>query len=82
MLMNTDLLRHQQQWKEGLKDIRNIMNEVEGQVCRFMALFVKHKSIIMSLNFIKFGIPLAHNIYCDMWYTLGQICLTFILTAF
>jgi hypothetical protein len=34
MLMNTDLLRHQQQWKEGLKDIRNIMNEVEGQVCR------------------------------------------------
>lgn len=42
MLMNTDLLRHQQQWKEGLKDIRNIMSEVEGQVCRFMALFVKH----------------------------------------
>lgn len=37
MLMNTDLLRHQQQWKDGLKDIRNIMSEVEGQVCRFLA---------------------------------------------
>ncbi|XP_069679211.1 cytoplasmic dynein 2 heavy chain 1 isoform X2 [Periplaneta americana] len=31
VLMNTDLLRHQQQWKEGLKDIRNIMSQVEDQ---------------------------------------------------
>ncbi|KAJ9584167.1 hypothetical protein L9F63_021464, partial [Diploptera punctata] len=30
-LMNTDLLRHQQQWKEGLKDIRDIMTQVEEQ---------------------------------------------------
>jgi hypothetical protein len=82
MLMNTDLLRHQQQWKEGLKDIRNIMSEVEGQVCRTMALFVKHVSVIMLLNFVKFGMPLARIIYCDMWHTLGQLCLTFILTAF
>jgi len=82
MLMNTDLLRHQQQWKEGLKDIRNIMSEVEGQVCRFVALFVKHKSVIMSLNFVKFGIPVGHIVYCDMWHTLGQLCLTFVLTAF
>jgi len=81
MLMNTDLLRHQQQWKEGLKDIRNIMSEVEGQVCRFMALFVKHRSVIMLLNFVKFDIPLAHIIYCNMWHTLRQLCLTFILTA-
>lgn len=58
--MNTDLLRHQQQWKDGLKDIRNIMSEVEGQVCRSMALFVKHRSVIMLLNFVKFGIPLTH----------------------
>ena len=64
MLMNTDLLRHQQQWKEGLKDIRNIMSEVEGQVCRCMALFVKHRSVILLLNFAKYNIPLAHIIYC------------------
>jgi len=76
--MNTDLLRHQQQWKEGLKDIRNIMSEVEGQVCRFVASFVKHRSVIMLLNFVKFGVSLAHIIYCDMWLTLGQLCLTFI----
>jgi hypothetical protein len=82
MLMNTDLLRHQQQCKEGRKDVRNIMSEVEGQVCRFMALFVKHRSVIMLLNFVKFGISLAHIIYCDVWHTLGQLCLTFILTAF
>lgn len=80
--MNTDLLRHQQQWKEGLKDIRNIMSEVESQVCRFMTLFVKHRSVIMLLNFVKFGIPLGHIIYCNMWHTLGRLCLTFILTAF
>lgn len=36
MLINTDLLRHQQKWKEGLKDIRDIMSQVEDQVCRFM----------------------------------------------
>jgi hypothetical protein len=50
MLMNTDLLRQQQQWKEGLKDIRNIMNQVEDQVCRFIVLFVKeHRSVIVLL---------------------------------
>ncbi|PNF38602.1 hypothetical protein B7P43_G03949, partial [Cryptotermes secundus] len=31
MLINTDLLRHQQKWKEGLKDIRDIMSQVEDQ---------------------------------------------------
>ncbi|GLH06946.1 Dynein heavy chain, cytoplasmic, partial [Gryllus bimaculatus] len=30
-LMNTDLLRHQQQWKEGLKSIRDIIGQVESQ---------------------------------------------------
>jgi hypothetical protein len=80
--MNTDLLRHQQQWKDGLKDIRNIMSEVEGQVCRSMALFVKHRSVIMLLSFVKFGIPLAHIMYGDMWHTLGQLCLIFILIVF
>jgi hypothetical protein len=45
MLMSTDLLRHQQQWKEGLKDIRNIMSQVEGQVCRYMVLFIKKMQI-------------------------------------
>jgi hypothetical protein len=39
MLMNIDLLRHQQQWKEGLKDIRDIMSQVEGQVSRFMVIY-------------------------------------------
>lgn len=28
-LMDTDLLRHQMQWKEGLKEIRQIMTQVE-----------------------------------------------------
>ncbi|XP_068082912.1 cytoplasmic dynein 2 heavy chain 1 [Anabrus simplex] len=30
-LMDTDLLRHQQQWKDGLKAIRDIMAQVEAQ---------------------------------------------------
>ncbi|XP_063237932.1 cytoplasmic dynein 2 heavy chain 1 [Bacillus rossius redtenbacheri] len=30
-LMDTDLLRHQQQWKDILKDIRAIMSQVESQ---------------------------------------------------
>nr|CAD7594425.1 unnamed protein product [Timema genevievae] len=30
-LMNTDLLRHQQQWKDGLKDIRGVVGLVESQ---------------------------------------------------
>jgi hypothetical protein len=82
MLMNTDLLRHQQQWKEGLKDIRNIMNEVEGQVCRFVTLSVELRFVITLLNFVKIYIPLVRIMCCDMWHAVGQCCLPFILTVF
>lgn len=32
-LMSTDLLKHQQHWKEGLREIRELMALVETQVC-------------------------------------------------
>jgi hypothetical protein len=50
--MNTDLLRQQQQWKEGLKDIRNVMNQVEGQVCRFIVLSVKRAQVCKYITLI------------------------------
>ena len=30
-LMSIDLLRHQEKWKEGVKEIRNIMDSLENQ---------------------------------------------------
>ena len=50
-LMSTDLLRQQQQWKEALKDIRNIMNQVEEQVCCLL-MILKNTFCILDIKLV------------------------------
>jgi hypothetical protein len=65
MLIDTDLLRHQQKWKEGLKDIRDIMSQVEDQVCRFMVLYQNNTDLYYFIALYPIFKPLVHVISCD-----------------